>query len=163
MFVLAPDLDGLNRRNEPEQIHYVCNHYEPMVVRRCLPTTANLSRKFALASCFELQKLYQISSWPDFVRNDVTAVRSSISGPFRFENVNYHVHSDEMMTIVISTSNKTDLFTWNRSPPGGCHILGSQDQINTSYFVSVTLMSQFGWHFNPKQLALHSRKKVSRT
>ncbi len=52
------------------------NRHGPMVVQRCFAAGINFSGKFALASCFELPK--QTSFWPDFVRNDVTSVRSSI-------------------------------------------------------------------------------------
>lgn len=58
-----------------EHTYSLCNRHGPMVVRRHLPARANLSRKFALASCFEHPK----RTPNDFVRNYITPVRSSIS------------------------------------------------------------------------------------
>lgn len=58
-----------------EHTYSLCNRHGPMVVRRHLPARANLSRKFAFASCFEHPK----RTPNDFVRNYITPVRSSIS------------------------------------------------------------------------------------
>ncbi len=61
----------------PEHTHRLCNRHGPMVAQRCLGAKTNSPRKFTLVSCFELPK----RTWfrPDFVRNDVISVRSSIS------------------------------------------------------------------------------------
>ncbi len=61
----------------PEHTHWLRNRHWPMVAQRCLGAKTNSPRMFTLVSCIELPK--QTSFRPDFVRNYVLSVRSSIS------------------------------------------------------------------------------------